>query len=213
MNDQQVKRRRGRPPKSGEAGATREALLRAGVIAFSEKGYASIGLEELLGRVGVPKGSFYYYFASKEAFGLEVIEAYTGYFTRKLDLWFGDDRVPPLDRIRNFATDAQAGMARYDYDRGCVIGNLAQDMAAVPEAFRERLTAVFADWERRLSRVLSSALARGDISADSDCDELAAFFWVGWEGAVLRAKLERSGQPLELFAHTFLTQLCQYQRP
>lgn len=213
MHSGKVKRRRGRPPKSGEAGATGEALIRAGVIAFSEKGYSSIGLEELLGSVGVPKGSFYYYFASKEAFGLAVIDAYTAYFTRKLDAWFGDERVLPLERIRNFAADAQAGMARYDYHRGCVIGNLAQDMGALPEAFRERLTDVFADWERKLSRVLSSALARGDIGSDSDCDELAAFFWVGWEGAVLRAKLERSGRPLELFARTFLTQLCRHQQP
>jgi TetR/AcrR family transcriptional repressor of nem operon len=212
MDSGQVKRRRGRPPKSGDVGATRDALIRAGVIAFAEKGYSSIGLEELLGSVGVPKGSFYYYFASKEAFGLAVIEAYTAYFTRKLDAWFGDDDVPPLERIRNFAADAQAGMARFDYHRGCVIGNLAQDMGALPEAFRERLSAVFADWEKRLGSVLSSAAARGDIGPDSDCDELAAFFWVGWEGAVLRAKLERSGRPLELFARTFLTRLCQHQR-
>jgi TetR/AcrR family transcriptional repressor of nem operon len=213
MNNGQVKRRRGRPPKSGEVGATREALIRAGVVAFSEKGYSSIGLEELLGSAGVPKGSFYYYFASKEAFGLEVIEAYTAYFTRKLDGWFGDDGVLPLDRIRNFAADAQAGMARFDYHRGCVIGNLAQEMGALPEGFRERLTEVFADWERRLARVLASARTRGDIDAGSDCDELAAFFWVGWEGAVLRAKLERSGQPIELFAHMFLTRFCQRQPP
>lgn len=209
MDSGQVKRRRGRPPKSGEVGAAREALIRAGVVAFAEKGYSSIGLEALLGSADVPKGSFYYYFASKEAFGLEIIEAYTAYFTRKLDFWFGDEHVLPLDRIRNFVADAQAGMARYDYHRGCVIGNLAQEMGALPEAFRERLTDVFADWERRLARVLSSALARGDIGSDCDCDELAAFFWVGWEGAVLRAKLERSGRPLELFAHTFLTRLCQ----
>jgi TetR/AcrR family transcriptional regulator, transcriptional repressor for nem operon len=209
MDSEQVKRRRGRPPKSGEVGATREALIRAGVIAFAEKGYSSIGLEELLRSGDVPKGSFYYYFASKEAFGLAVIEAYTAYFTHKMDFWFGDGRVLPLERIRNFATDAQVGMARYDYHRGCVIGNLSQEMGALPEAFRERLTGVFADWETRLSRVLSSALARGDIGPGSDCDELAAFFWVGWEGAVLRAKLERSGRPLELFANTFLTQLCR----
>ena len=213
MGSSQVKRRRGRPPKSGEVGATREALIRAGVIAFAEKGYSSIGLEELLGSAGVPKGSFYYYFASKEAFGLEIIEAYTAYFTRKLDHWFGDESIPPLERIRNFAADAQAGMARYDYHRGCVIGNLAQEMGALPDSFRERLTEVFADWERRLARVLSAALACGDITPDSDCGELAAFFWVGWEGAVLRAKLERSGRPLELFARTFLTQLCGDRRP
>lgn len=212
MDNGQVKRRRGRPPKSGEVGATREILIRAGVIAFSERGYSSIGLEELLGTVGVPKGSFYYYFANKEAFGLAAIEAYTAYFTRKLDLWFSDESVPPLDRIRNFAADAQAGMARYDYHRGCVIGNLAQDMGAVPEAFRTRLTEVFAEWEGKLSHVLSAAVKHGDIGQDTDCDELAAFFWIGWEGAVLRAKLERSGAPLDLFARTFLRQLCMHQQ-
>src|SRR4051794_35760219 len=57
--------RRGRPPKRVPSyGETREALIRAGVAALSEKGFSATGLDEILRSVGVPKGSFYHYFPS-----------------------------------------------------------------------------------------------------------------------------------------------------
>lgn len=65
--------------------------------------------------------------------------------------------MAPLDRLKAFIDDAQAGMARHDFRRGCLIGNLGQEMAALPEGFRERLNAVFEDWERRLARCLEAA--------------------------------------------------------
>ena len=91
--------------------------------------------------------------------------------------------------------------------RGCLIGNLGQEMAALPDNFRERLNAVFDDWERRLARCLEAAQQLGQIPAAVDCTQQASFFWIGWEGAVLRAKLERSAKPLDIFARGFFTGL------
>ena len=76
-------RRRGRPPKSpGGYGQTRNALVRAGVVALTEKGFSATGIEEILQRLGVPKGSFYHYFASKEEYGSELIGSYAAYFAQ-----------------------------------------------------------------------------------------------------------------------------------
>jgi TetR/AcrR family transcriptional repressor of nem operon len=63
------------------------------------------------------------------------------------------------------------------------------------------------DWEARLAACLDAAQAAGQISKDADCRQLAAAFWIGWEGAVLRAKLERSAHPLETFANFFVSRL------
>src|SRR5574337_1694674 len=85
------RRRPGRPPKEAlPRRVTREALIRAGVELLTEKGFNSVGLEEVLRRVGVPKGSFYHYFSSKDDFGRQVLEAYAAYFARKLDCWLLD---------------------------------------------------------------------------------------------------------------------------
>ncbi len=206
--EQIVVRRRGRPPKRPEHSLeTRELLLRAGLEVLTEKGFSSTGIDEILKRVGVPKGSFYHYFDSKEAFGAALIERYARYFAYKLERHFGDSSKQPLARLWAFVEDARTGMARHEFRRGCLIGNLGQEMAALPESYRASLIAVFHDWESRLARCLEAAQHRGEIPASVDCEQAAAFFWIGWEGAVLRAKLERSAKPLDVIALGFFAGL------
>lgn len=78
---------------------------------------------------------------------------------------------------------------------------------ALPESFRAQLQAVFADWQARLAACLRLAQQAGEMSATADAEQLAAFFWIGWEGAVLRAKLAQSAEPLTVFARFFLAGL------
>jgi TetR/AcrR family transcriptional repressor of nem operon len=201
-------RRRGRPPKDQtRPNAPRARLLRTGAAILTEKGFSAVGVEEILEAAEVPKGSFYHYFDSKDAFGLELIDAYADYFARKLDRWFDNTERAPLDRLRDFIADARSGMARYRYRRGCLVGNLGQEMGVLPEPFRMRLAAVFRDWEARTSRCLRSAQEAGEIPRGVDCEGLAQLFWIGWEGAVLRAKLERCPDALDIFAEGFLAMI------
>lgn len=201
-------RRRGRPPKPREyLLETRDLLLRAGLEVLTEKGFSATGIDEILRRVSVPKGSFYHYFESKEAFGAELIAQYASFFARKIDRYLDDQTCSPLARLKAFVVSAQAGMARHDFRRGCLIGNMGQEMGALPESFRAQLQMVFADWQARFARCLVAAQAAGEISPQADCEQLAAFFWIGWEGAVLRAKLAHSGEPLEIFARGFFAGL------
>ncbi|MEP3244436.1 MAG: TetR/AcrR family transcriptional regulator [Sneathiella sp.] len=199
------KRKRGRPPKQdGDRLETRDRLIRKGTEILTEKGFSSTGIEEFLKEAGVPKGSFYHYFPNKDAFGLAVIENYGKYFATKLDKSLLDEDVPPLDRLSNFIADACRGMARYNYKRGCLIGNLGQEMGALDETFRLPLEAVFKDWQGRIAHCLEQAKANQEIPEQLNCEDIAAFFWIGWEGAILRSKLVESPEPLELFAEQFL---------
>lgn len=198
-------RRRGRPPRDASVPRqdTRELLVRTGVAVLTEKGYSSVGIDEILRLAQVPKGSFYHYFDSKEAFGQALIVSYSNYFASKLDRWFLDTTVPPLQRLRHFIEDAKAGMGRHAFKRGCLVGNLGQEMGTLPESFRVQLQAVFLDWQSRTAACLQEAQRVGDISPQLDCSALAHFFWVGWEGAVLRAKLEQSPKALDSYALGF----------
>lgn len=208
LNPPPVPRKRGRPPKvDGDYRETRERLLRAGVAALTEKGFTATGIDEILKWVGVPKGSFYHFFASKEAFGAELIALYAAYFARKLDRFFLDERLPALQRLAAFCQDAEQAMARFNFRRGCLVGNLGQEMNALPEAYRAQLIDVLLDWQARTERCLEAARLAGELPQDTDCARLAAFFWIGWEGAVLRAKLERQAQPLQTFSQLFLAML------
>lgn len=198
-------RRRGRPPKNPDAQRpdTRALLLRTGVAVLTEKGYSAVGLDEILKLAQVLKGSFYHCFESKQAFGQALIASYADYFARKLDRWLLDAGTPPLQRLRNFIDDATQGMARHGFTRGCLVGNLGQEMGTLPEPFRAQLEAVFQDWQGRTAACLRAAQCAGEIAPQHDCATLAQFFWIGWEGAVLRAKLERSALPLQVYAQGF----------
>ncbi|WP_209022713.1 TetR/AcrR family transcriptional regulator [Rhodocyclus gracilis] len=191
---------------------TRNALIRCGVEILTEKSFAATSIGDILGRLNVPKGSFYHYFDSKEAFGCAVIDSYAEYFAHKLDRLFGNDKEPPLQRIANFIADAERGMERYHFQRGCLIGNLGQEMNCLPEAFRDKLEATFVAWQRRLAACLREAQQEGSLDAAADCCQLAAFFWIGWEGAVLRAKLIGNVAPLRTFASGFFGGLPRQTR-
>jgi TetR/AcrR family transcriptional regulator, transcriptional repressor for nem operon len=189
--------RRGRPPRHDRSlEDTRALLIRSGLELFTEQGLAGSGLDLILRRVGVPKGSFYHYFASKEAFGLAVLDSYQSWFARRLELCFNDHERLPLQRLQNFVEIAAAGMARHDFRRGCLVGNLAQELGLLPDVFRQRLLDIFSDWQQRLALCLTEALECGHIRSDCNVPELADQFWICWEGAVSRARLQGNADPL-----------------
>ena len=203
-----AKRRRGRPPKDPSGFRdTRAALIRSGMEVLTEKGFSASGIDEILKRVGIPKGSFYHYFDNKDAFGLELIDHYAAFFRHKLQKFLTNEALSPVERLQAFMLDASDNMARYEFRRGCLVGNLGQEMGALPESFREQLCRAFSDWQDRVARCLKEAQTSGDISHSIDCEEAAYMFWTGWEGAVLRAKLERNPNALTSFSDYFLASL------
>ncbi|EDY85224.1 transcriptional regulator, TetR family protein [Verrucomicrobiia bacterium DG1235] len=181
----------------------RNRLIREGLVFLTERGYSAAGVNDILDAAGVPKGSFYHYFKSKADFGSQLIDAYAAYFAKKLDRSLSDESLDPLGRLRAFVEDAAEGMARHDFTRGCLVGNLGQEMGLLPDDFREKLRAIFAAWEARVRVCLEMARDQGQISRIQKADTLARFFWIGWEGAVLRAKLDRCRDPLDTFANVF----------
>ena len=204
----ELPRRRGRPPKTPrEYSDTRELLLRAGVEALTEQGLSGTGLDGLLKRVGVPKGSFYHYFESKDAFGRELIERYAHYFAVRLDRWLLDESLPPLKRIEAFVDWAKDGMLRHRFQRGCLVGNLGQEIGLLPDGYRIQLEAALQDWQQRLALCLEQAQHAQALSAQADCSRLAECFWIGWEGAVMRARLTQSTLPMSHFFEFFLQSL------
>ncbi len=181
----------------------RAALIDIGTAIFTQKGFSSTCLDEIVQAAEVPKGSFYYYFGSKDEYAIEVIRNYANYFSRKLERILEDGSKPPLQRLEAFAKEATEGVRRYEFKRGCLIGNLGQEMASLEERFRVVLLEVINDWRERFRVCLDEAKAAGEIATSVDSAVLAQFFWSAWEGAVLCAKLERSTGPLENVSRLF----------
>lgn len=200
---QVVTEKRKRVVRSAARVDTRKDLVWCGTELLTERGFQITGIEEVLKRVGVPKGSFYHYFKSKDEFGHAVIDNYEQYYARKMDRIFGNlDRLP-VQRLQDFVLNAKNGMAKFDFKRGCLIGNLGQELAALDTQFRERLEGVLQSWEQRVTDCLKEAIEIGELAPGQDPKQLSRFFWVGWEGAILRSKLMRSLEPIDQFTTLF----------
>lgn len=198
---------RSRSERASGRGDTRRALVWCGTELLTERGFQVTGIDEVLQRVGVPKGSFYHYFANKHEFGEAVIQNYVDYYARKMTRIFDDPTRSHLQCLRAFVDDAKRGMLKYGFRRGCLIGNLGQELASLDDAFRDQLEAVLRSWERRVAGCLEQAIAQGELDAGADAMALSRFFWIGWEGALLRAKLTRNAEPLDQFADLFFSRV------
>jgi len=206
MNIQSIKPRRGRPPKTvRENEDTRTELIQSGLINLTENGFASTGIDAIIKQIKVPKGSFYHYFDSKETFGIAVIESYSNYFAKKLDKYLLDQSIPPLQRLELFVKDAKTGMTKHRFKRGCLVGNLGQEIDVLPSSYRELLIDIFVSWQDKLTLCLLEAQSTKAINPELDCHALAEYFWIGWEGAVSRAKLMQSTQALDSYLKHFVS--------
>lgn len=201
-------KRRGRPKQNDASYEdTRSELLRVGVVWLTQYGFSATGLEPLLRSVNIPKGSFYHYFESKEAFGLAVLAQYRAYFERKLERHLEEEQLPPFSRLRSFMADARMGMEKYAFERGCLVGNLEQEATHLSSAMRQALLETYQSWQRSVANCLRLAQQQGLLAKDADVDALAHIFWVGWEGAVARARLMQSSGPLVHFEKFYIAGL------
>jgi TetR/AcrR family transcriptional repressor of nem operon len=186
-------------PKVASKQDTRQALLEAGMKIMLEKGYTNTGIMEVLSSVGVPKGSFYHFFESKEDFALAIIAAFDDMYTTKVSKFLNDPSVPPLRRIKNYCLDVKKTLAEQQCRKGCLVGNLSQEMSDQSEVLRAALSKVMAKRRDLLANCIKEGQKLGEISNAHSADEWAELVQCGWDGAVLRTKTRKELEPIEVF--------------
>jgi TetR/AcrR family transcriptional repressor of nem operon len=178
---------------------TRDTLLEAGKRVFLEKGYSNAGLEAILQAAGIPKGSFYYYFESKEDFGLQVLNRFAEWIDAEFQRCMDDPGRGPVERLRRFFDVVIERLVSHSCGNGCLVGNLSQEMASQSETFRRRVEEIYEGRCNRLAASLKEAQVAGEVSAQQDPHVLAEFLLNSWQGALLRAKTMKSAEPIRTF--------------
>ena len=179
--------------------SARDKIIATGVEMVAISGFNATGIESVLKAAGVPKGSFYHHFGSKENFGIEVINLFAERYAQKLHTFFDDQSIEPLERIRNYLENSIEHLTQENFSKGCLIGNLGQELADQNERFRDRLAEIFCDWLNIFADCLHQAQQAGARNPRLNGQQLASFLRSGWEGAILRAKVMRSPEPLKQF--------------
>ena len=157
----------------------REKIVEAGLKVLIEKGFNGSGVQDITAAAGVPKGSFYNHFESKEALGAEVVERYGRDNPRRAAL--ADTSLPALQRLRAHFERLNEAYTSARFGRGCLLGNF--------------------------SAVIAEAQADGSIATRTPASDLAAFLLDAYEGALLRARVEKNGRAFDRFMKVTFTQI------
>ncbi len=174
----------------------KEQLVDRSATVFLERGFNAASVNDIVQAAGVPKGSFYNHFASKEALAVEVLGRYVD------DLGLGelaDTHASPLAQIRAHLTASIAAREAAGIEYGCLLGNFSTDAVALNEGLREAVTQGFARWIDAVAAAIARAQAAGEIQNNTDAHTLARYLISSFEGAVAQAKTLRTGGPVDDF--------------
>jgi len=177
--------------------SAREQIVQAGLKCLATKGFNGVGVQDITDTAGVPKGSFYNHFESKEALGAEIVERY-GADKRRREL-LTDKSIPPLERLRRHYERLSTVCADARFERGCILGNFSAELANQSPLIRESLQRLYALWTKDLAAVIAEAQQNGAIANKTKASDIAALLLDGYEGALLRARVERSRKPFDRF--------------
>jgi TetR/AcrR family transcriptional repressor of nem operon len=176
--------------------SVREQLIETAFDRFHALGYNGCGVQEITDAAGVPKGSFYNHFKSKELLVCEVLERYCA--ASRLDM-LAPSKVPPLQRLRAHFEFLAEPYDANGFMRGCLIGNLSTELSDGSPVVREALQVALGRWSDAIAALLREAQQRGELGRGLRPQPLARYLVSAWEGAVARMKVVKSGTPLDDF--------------
>lgn len=178
----------------------RELILAKGAQVMTRRGYHGTGVLEIVQAAGIPKGSFYHYFASKEDFALQALDHL---YTPRLERYqaaLANTALSPRERILGHYAELVAHFARQACpEYHCFIGSLSFEMAELSQPIGRQVEVILLRSVEVLAACLEQAQDAGEIDPTTDCRALAEFIGNAWEGALLRMKVGRSVVPLEVF--------------
>jgi TetR/AcrR family transcriptional regulator, transcriptional repressor for nem operon len=183
----------------------RDKIVEAALDRFQAQGFSGCSVQDITDAAGVPKGSFYNHFKTKESLALAVLDRYQE-GTRMGMLFEGTGS--PLTRLRGHFDYLAQKMCECSFHHGCVIEKFGADMSEDYPDMRQALCQGMENWTAAITAVLRQAQAEGELSANKDSDVLARFIINAWQGATARQAVVRNRVPLDdFFRVTFDTLL------
>ena len=178
----------------------RDLILAKGAEVMTRRGYHGAGVQEIVQAAGVPKGSFYHYFASKEDFALQALQQVYQPRLQRYAQALDDPALSPRARILGYYAELVEHFARQEkLEYHCFIGSLSFEMAELSPALGAEVDAILQRSADILQRCLEQAQAAGELDADEDCGNLASFIANAWQGALTRLKVSSNSRVLNDF--------------
>ncbi|OYV36471.1 MAG: TetR family transcriptional regulator [Rhodospirillales bacterium 20-64-7] len=176
---------------------TRSAILNAGRNMMGRKGFSAVGLAEILAEAGVPKGSFYHFFGSKDAFGEALIAAYFEDYVAEIDQLLAKQGLTMAERLMVYFANWREYQIAFDQQGRCLAVKLGAEVSDLSEPMRLALKAGTTQVIARLKAGIEIGVAEGSLHIADPAAEVAAALYHQWLGASIIAKIVRTYEPFE----------------
>lgn len=170
---------------------------------FHSRGYTSVGINDVLEATGIPKGSFYYYFSSKE----DLIRQSILYYINEVITWTNTYSAD-IEGMRAFFRNQFDILESSDYRDGCPVGNMTSEITVNDDEVREELKMV----ERYVHDYVKRSLLNSFYFSDARAGEYATFIIFSFHGSVMKSKLERNSDALRLFDRFIFEMLLRREK-
>ena len=180
---------------------TKQRIIEAAAQAMIAKSYNGVGLNEILTEAGVPKGSFYHFFKSKENLGIAVVEKAAADKCTRLRGHYSDRTKSPIRRIRGVFDEARQDLLEDNVRTECVFCKLALEQAALSKPMQAAIRAAFDQFRTLTAQAIREAQAAGEIDANLDAERLSDFMVVSFHGAMIRVEIDDDLVAIDNFLH------------
>jgi TetR/AcrR family transcriptional repressor of nem operon len=176
---------------------TRQNILDAGYRIMAAKGFSAVGLNEILTTASVPKGSFYNYFSSKEAFGEALLDYYFDDYLAEMNALFARKDLTIQQRLMAYFRQWRDNQSFEDCQGKCLAVKLGAEVADLSEAMRNALRRGTAAITQHIAAAIKEGVAEGSLKTENDPDALAQSLYQLWLGASVMVKIMRDAQPFD----------------
>jgi len=184
-------------PTTHENSEVRHNLLDTGQRIMAGKGFSAVGLNEILTTAGVPKGSFYHYFSSKDAFGEALLARYFETYLAEFDATLQAPGVTMAQRLMTYWQQWQDNQSFLDCQGKCLAVKLGAEVADLSEPMRSVLKRGTSGIVDRIAKAIVAGMTDGSLSVSHDPAVVAQSLYQLWLGASVMVKIVRNTAPFE----------------
>jgi len=151
----------------------KERLLRHGTKLFYAQGFHGTTVDAILASAGVPKGSFYHHFGSKDVFGQAVLDRYMQFQTELFHKWAAKKGVTTADKLAGYFKELSQIFVKSGYQRACLTGKFSTEVSATSDLFRQQLGGQIQSWKSSIVDLLQQGKDKGEVRRDLGTEQLA----------------------------------------
>jgi len=176
---------------------TRQNILDAARNLVAGRGWSAVGLSEVLAAASVPKGSFYHWFSSKDAFGQAMLDSYFADYLQEMDAIFSREGTTAAERLMAYWNGWISSQSLDDCQGRCLAVKLAAEVADLSESMRLSLLSGTTGIIDRIRRMIEAGMVDGSLAVDDEPGLIALSLYEMWVGASILAKIRRDAGPMD----------------